>query len=54
VGDADVEASGASTVTVNASERLDANASGASHIKYLGNPSLGTVDTSGGSSVEAQ
>jgi len=51
---ADVEASGASTVTVNASGRLDANASGASHIKYLGSPSLGTVDTSGASSVEAQ
>ena len=54
VGNADVEASGASTVTVNASERLDAQASGASHIKYLGSPSLGTVDTSGASSVEAQ
>jgi hypothetical protein len=52
VADADVEASGASTVTVNASGRLDARASGASHVKYLGSPSLGTVDTSGASSIE--
>ena len=54
VVDANVEASGASTVTVNASGRLDADASGASHVKYLGSPSLGTVDTSGGSSIEPE
>jgi hypothetical protein len=54
VADADVEASGASTVTVSASGTLDANASGASHVKYLGSPSLGSVETSGASSVERE
>jgi hypothetical protein len=54
VADANVEASGASDVTVNASDRLDVDASGASHVKYLGSPSLGTIDTSGASSVEPE
>jgi hypothetical protein len=51
VGDAEVEASGASKVTVNPSGRLDAEASGASSVFYLGNPTLGNIDTSGASSV---
>ena len=50
--DANVEASGASEVTVNASGRLDADASGASDVYYLGSPILGRIDTSGASSVE--
>ncbi len=54
VADAVVEASGASNVTVNASGRLDANASGASHVYYLGSPALGTIDSSGGSSIESK
>ena len=52
VGDADVQASGASTVTVDVSGRLDAEASGASSVFYLGNPTLGNIDTSGASSVK--
>jgi len=52
LADADVEASGASNVTVNASGKLDVNARGASHVYYLGSSTLGKVDTSGGSSVE--
>jgi hypothetical protein len=52
VGDANVEASGASNVTVNVSGELNAEASGASHVKYLGSPTLGTIDSSGGSSVK--
>jgi hypothetical protein len=52
VGDADVEASGASDVTVNASGTLDADASGASTVYYVGNPTLGRIDTSGASSVK--
>jgi hypothetical protein len=52
VNDADVEATGASTARVNASGRLDAEASGASHVVYLGNPTLGTVDSSGASTIE--
>ncbi len=50
--DADIEASGASNVTVNASGTLDANASGASNIYYLGNPTLGRINESGGSNVD--
>lgn len=49
---ADVEASGASTVTVNTSGRLDAEASGASNVYYLGAPQLGDINESGGSNVE--
>jgi len=52
VGDARVDASGSSTVTVNVSGRLDVDASGSSDVFYLGNPTLGSIDTSGGSSVE--
>jgi hypothetical protein len=52
VADAEIDASGASTVTVNASGRLDVDASGASDVYYLGNPSMGTIDTSGASSIE--
>jgi hypothetical protein len=51
VVDASVEASGGSEVTVNASGRLDADASGGSRVFYLGSPTLGTIDESGGSSV---
>jgi serine/threonine-protein kinase len=52
VADASVGASGASSVTLNLSGRLDAEASGASHVYYLGNPTLGSIDTSGASSVK--
>ncbi|MGB5933808.1 MAG: head GIN domain-containing protein [Anaerolineae bacterium] len=52
VNDANVKASGASNVTVNASGKLDADASGGSQVYYLGSPTLGKVDTSGDSSVQ--
>jgi len=52
VEDANVEASGGSEVTVNASGRLDADASGGSKVHYIGSPTLGKIDTSGASSVE--
>ncbi len=52
VADAGIDASGASTVTVNPSGRLDVEASGASNVYYLGDPGMGTIDTSGASSVE--
>ena len=51
VVDADVEVSGASKATVSASGRLDVNASGASSVTYLGNPTMGRVNTSGASSI---
>jgi len=50
--DGTVNASGASTVTVNLSGRLDADASGSSDIYYLGDPDLGEIDTSGSSSIQ--
>jgi hypothetical protein len=52
VADAKVKLSGASTATVNPSGTLDVDASGASDAYYLGDPTLGKVDTSGASSVE--
>ena len=51
VVNARVKASSASTVTVNASGRLDVDASSASNVYYLGSPTLGEIDTSGGASV---
>jgi hypothetical protein len=52
--DAGVDASGGSHVTVKPSGTLDADASGGSHVRYLGSPSLGKIDISGGASVEKQ
>lgn len=50
----EVTLSGASDATVNARNRIDpAEVSGASHLRYLGGPSLGDVKTSGASTVEA-
>ena len=54
VQDAAVNASGASNVTVNLSGQLDADASGASNVFYLGQPTMGTIDTSGDSDVTAR
>ena len=48
---ANVEASGGSQVTVSASGRLDVDASGGSRVYYLGSPTLGKVEESGGSDV---
>jgi hypothetical protein len=49
---ADAEASGASTVIVNTGGQLNANASGASNVHYLGDPTLGNIEESGGSNVD--
>jgi hypothetical protein len=54
VEDAEVKVSGASTVTVNPSGRLDVRASGASHVYYVGDPTLGEVHKSGASSVASK
>ncbi len=53
-GDADVEASGASRIDVNTSGTLNAGASGASTVRYTGNPTLGHVDESGASTVSGR
>ena len=47
-----VEANGASRVNVNASGQLDVEASGASTVRYTGDPARLRVNTSGASSVE--
>ena len=52
VNNADVKLSGASRGTVNMDGRLDVNLSGASRLNYLGNPTLGTFDVSGASTLE--
>lgn len=54
VSDADVGVSGASKATVNATGTLDANASGASTVRYLGVPTMGRIDASGASTIKKQ
>lgn len=51
VVDANIEASGGARVTVNPSGTLDADASGGARIIYLGNPTMGDIDSSGGASI---
>jgi len=51
VADADINLSGASDATVNASGRLGGDLSGASRITYMGNPTLGSISASGGSTI---
>jgi hypothetical protein len=53
VDTAEVRLSGASDATVRAQERIDpVDVSGASRLRYLGDPSLGDVTTSGASTVD--
>ena len=49
--DTKVNFSGASSGSVNTGGRLDVQLSGASSLRYFGNPTLGDVNTSGGSSI---
>lgn len=51
VEDADIDLSGSSTVVLYVNGTLDASASGSSDVEYLGEPTLGSIDTSGSSSV---
>lgn len=50
---ASVEATGASTIEVNASKSVEGTASGASHVTVWGGAASTNVSTSGGSSVNA-
>jgi hypothetical protein len=54
VVDAYVKANGGSHVTVDPSGRLDAEASGGSHVRYLGSPTLGTIDADVSSSIKPE
>jgi len=51
VNNADVKLSGASRATVNLNGRLDADLSGASKLSYIGEPTMGTINISGGSTL---
>ena len=51
VNNADVSLSGASSGTINLNGRLDANISGASRLSYIGEPTMGTINTSGASTL---
>jgi Putative auto-transporter adhesin, head GIN domain len=52
VTDANVELSGASRATVNATGKLDVNVSGASTLRYTGSPTMGSVQSSGASTIQ--
>jgi Putative auto-transporter adhesin, head GIN domain len=52
VGNANVQVSGASRATVNATGRLDADVSGASTLRYAGNPTMGSIKSSGASTIQ--
>ena len=54
LSNARVNLSGASDATVNASGRLDCDLSGASKLNYSGNPTLGSINTSGGSTISGK
>ncbi|MFC2019231.1 GIN domain-containing protein [Chloroflexota bacterium] len=49
VENANLSATSGSHVTVNVSGRLDVDVSGGSHVKYIGEPQIGDVGISGGS-----
>ena len=51
VNNADVNFSGASNGMVNLDGRLDADLSGASKLGYIGEPTMGNINTSGGSTL---
>ncbi len=51
VEDADLNLSGSSEIILNVSGTLDVSASGSSDVEYVGEPSLGSIQTSGSSSV---
>jgi len=51
VNNADVNFSGASSGTINLDGRLDADLSGASRLWYIGEPTMGDINTSGASTI---
>jgi hypothetical protein len=51
VEDADLDLSGSSEIILNVNGTLDVSASGSSDVEYVGEPTLGSIDTSGSSSV---
>ena len=51
VTNAQVDLNGGSQATINLNGRLDATLSGGSQLYYIGNPTLGNINTSGGSII---
>ena len=51
VDNANIELSGASNGTINLDGTLNADLSGASHLYYIGEPTMGDIDRSGGASI---
>lgn len=51
VNNANINLGGASRGTVNLDGRLDADLSGASKLEYMGEPTMGTINTSGASTL---
>jgi hypothetical protein len=51
VNNADVDFSGATSGTINLNGRLDADLSGASKLWYIGEPTMGDINTSGASTI---
>jgi len=51
VNNANMNLSGASHATINVSGRLDADVSSASSLEYTGSPTLGTINSSGASTI---
>ncbi len=54
VNNAFVNLSGASRATVNLDGRLDVDLSGASNLQYIGEPTMGEIDISGGSTINSR
>lgn len=48
----EIEASGASSASINVSKEIDATATGGSSIRYAGGASITKIDVSGGSSIK--
>jgi len=51
VANVDVDMNGASNATINTGGRLDVDLSGASRLYHVGNPMLGSISVSGGSTI---
>ncbi len=49
--DADIELSGGSHGTINVNGRLNADVSGGSQLTYIGDPTLGDIEKTSGSTV---
>jgi hypothetical protein len=52
VNNADIDVSGASRAIINIDGRLDADVSGASALEYIGEPTMGDINTSGSSTIK--